>query len=117
MNVRTLVLSFAIALSLTNCATPGSDGPASNSSPGDGSAPAQPASTAPKRELTAPPADRGGVLAPDTGVPVGQRAIPSLFLIDRSGGVRWAHSDPDFKVGPATEQILAALDAVAPPAK
>jgi peroxiredoxin len=38
-------------------------------------------------------------------------AIPSLFLIDRTGVVRWAHSDPDFKVRPSTVQILAAIDA------
>lgn len=38
-------------------------------------------------------------------------AIPALFLIDRSGVVRWAHSDPDFKVRPSTAQILAAIDA------
>ena len=39
-------------------------------------------------------------------------AIPSLFLIDRTGVVRWAHSDVDFKVRPATAQVLAAIDAV-----
>jgi len=39
-------------------------------------------------------------------------AIPALFLIDRTGVVRWAHSDPDFKVRPSTAQILAAIDAV-----
>lgn len=38
-------------------------------------------------------------------------AIPSLFLIDRTGIVRWAHSDPDYKVRPSTAQILAAIDA------
>ena len=38
-------------------------------------------------------------------------AVPSLFLIDRTGVVRWAHSDPDFKVRPSTAQILAAIDA------
>jgi peroxiredoxin len=38
-------------------------------------------------------------------------AIPSLFLIDRAGTVRWAHSDPDFKVRPSIPQILAAIDA------
>ena len=38
-------------------------------------------------------------------------AIPSLFLIDRTGVVRWAHSDTDFKVRPSTAQILAAIDA------
>jgi peroxiredoxin len=37
-------------------------------------------------------------------------AIPSLFLIDRSGIVRWAHSDPDFKVRPSVAQMLAAID-------
>jgi peroxiredoxin len=39
-------------------------------------------------------------------------AIPALFLIDRTGIVRWAHSDPDIKVRPSTAQILAAVDAV-----
>jgi peroxiredoxin len=29
-------------------------------------------------------------------------AIPSLFLIDREGMVRWAHSDPEYKVRPST---------------
>jgi peroxiredoxin len=43
-----------------------------------------------------------------------QIAIPSLFLIDRAGTVRWAHSDPDFKVRPSTDQILAAIDRVHP---
>ncbi len=38
-------------------------------------------------------------------------AIPSLFLIDRSGVVRWAHSDPTYTVRPTTAQILAAIDA------
>jgi peroxiredoxin len=37
-------------------------------------------------------------------------AIPALFLIDRTGVVRWAHSDPDFKVRPSTAQILSAID-------
>ncbi|MGH7603324.1 MAG: peroxiredoxin family protein [Gemmatimonadaceae bacterium] len=38
-------------------------------------------------------------------------AIPALFLVDRSGVVRWAHSDPDYKVRPSIDQILAAIDA------
>ena len=38
-------------------------------------------------------------------------AIPSLFLIDQTGTVRWAHSDPDYKVRPSVAQILAAIDA------
>ena len=37
-------------------------------------------------------------------------AIPALFLIDRTGVVRWAHSDPEFKVRPSTAQILGAID-------
>jgi peroxiredoxin len=37
-------------------------------------------------------------------------AIPSLFLIDKTGTVRWAHSDPDYKLRPSTAQILAAID-------
>jgi peroxiredoxin len=39
-------------------------------------------------------------------------AMPSLFLIDRTGIVRWAHSDPDFKVRPSVAQMLAAIDQV-----
>jgi peroxiredoxin len=39
-------------------------------------------------------------------------AIPALFLIDRTGIVRFAHSDPDFKVRPSTAQLLAAIDAL-----
>jgi peroxiredoxin len=38
-------------------------------------------------------------------------AIPALFLIDRGGVVRWAHSDPAYNVRPSTAQILAAIDA------
>ena len=39
-------------------------------------------------------------------------AIPALFVIDRTGTVRFAHSDPDFKVRPTTAQLLAAIDAL-----
>lgn len=39
-------------------------------------------------------------------------AIPSLFLIDRDGVVRWAHADPDYKVRPRASQIVSALDQV-----
>lgn len=39
-----------------------------------------------------------------------QFAVPSLFLIDRAGRVRWAHADPDYKTRPRTPQILAAID-------
>jgi peroxiredoxin len=46
-----------------------------------------------------------------SGKPHHKIAIPSLFLIDRTGTVRWAHSDPDFMVRPSIAQILAAIDA------
>ena len=39
-------------------------------------------------------------------------AIPSLFLIDKKGVVRWAHSDPTYTQRPSTSQILAAIDGV-----
>ncbi len=38
-------------------------------------------------------------------------AIPSMFLVDKGGVVRWAHADPDYKVRPTVEQILSAMDA------
>jgi len=38
-------------------------------------------------------------------------AIPALFIVDRSGIVRWAHSDPTYTVRPTISQILAAIDA------
>ena len=41
-------------------------------------------------------------------------AIPSIFLIDEHGVVRWAHADPDYKVRPSIVQILAAIDALKP---
>ncbi|KIG19432.1 Peroxiredoxin [Enhygromyxa salina] len=39
-------------------------------------------------------------------------AIPSMFLIDSQGAVRWAHADKDYKVRPATDSLLAAIDGV-----
>ena len=39
-------------------------------------------------------------------------AVPSLFLVDSQGVVRWAHADPDYKVRPSTVQVLAAVDGV-----
>lgn len=38
-------------------------------------------------------------------------AIPSLFLIDAGGIVRWAHSEPNYTVRPSVAQILGAIDA------
>jgi peroxiredoxin len=39
-------------------------------------------------------------------------AIPSMFLIDETGVIRWAHADRDYKVRPTIEQLLSALDGV-----
>jgi hypothetical protein len=36
-------------------------------------------------------------------------AIPSLFLIDTSGVIRWSHADTEYTVRPSPEQILEAL--------
>jgi peroxiredoxin len=38
-------------------------------------------------------------------------AIPSIFLVDRAGTIRWAHADLDYKVRPSIAQLLAAVDA------
>lgn len=39
-------------------------------------------------------------------------AIPSMFLVDRDGVIRWAHADRDYRVRPSTAQVLAAIDAL-----
>lgn len=38
-------------------------------------------------------------------------AIPSMFLIDTQGVVRFAHADPKYKVRPTTAQVLTAIAA------
>lgn len=42
-------------------------------------------------------------------------AVPSMFLIDGQGVVRWAHADPDYKVRPSIAQILGVIDRVSSP--
>ena len=42
-------------------------------------------------------------------------AIPSVFIIDREGIVRWAHADRNYKVRPSARQIVSAIDALPPP--
>lgn len=37
-------------------------------------------------------------------------AVPSVFVIDHDGVVRWAHADPNYMVRPTTRQLLDALD-------
>ena len=43
-----------------------------------------------------------------------EMAIPSVFLIDETGTVRWSHANPDYKQRPSTEQLLGVLDARSP---
>lgn len=40
-------------------------------------------------------------------------AIPSMFLLDREGIVRWAHAERDYKVRPSVEQLMKVIDAAA----
>ena len=37
-------------------------------------------------------------------------AVPSIFVVDRQGTIRWAHAEADYKLRPSTEQLLAAID-------
>ena len=37
-------------------------------------------------------------------------AVPSIFIVDQGGTVRWAHGGPDYKVRPSPAQLLAGLD-------
>lgn len=36
-------------------------------------------------------------------------AVPSLFLIDKDGVVKWAHAEKNFRVRPSLEQVLEAI--------
>lgn len=40
-------------------------------------------------------------------------AIPAVFIVDRSGMVRWAHADLNYKVRPTALQLLGAIDGLA----
>jgi len=37
-------------------------------------------------------------------------AVPSIFVVDREGVVRWAHADTDYSVRPQLADVLAAID-------
>lgn len=43
-----------------------------------------------------------------------EMAVPSVFLIDKTGTVQWSHANPDYKQRPSTEQLLGVLDARTP---
>ena len=37
-------------------------------------------------------------------------AVPTIFVIDQKGVVRWAHADADYTTRPSTAQVLTAID-------
>ncbi|MBT9555533.1 MAG: redoxin domain-containing protein [Myxococcales bacterium] len=39
-------------------------------------------------------------------------AVPSIFLVDAAGVVRWVHADLDYKARPTNAQLLAAMEAL-----
>lgn len=39
-------------------------------------------------------------------------AVPSMFLVDRTGVVRWAHADPDYQVRPEAADVLRIIDSL-----
>jgi len=41
-------------------------------------------------------------------------AVPSVFIVDASGVVRWRHVHPDYRQRPTTAQLLAVIDGLAP---
>lgn len=47
-----------------------------------------------------------------SGEPHHSFAVPSIFLIDRTGKIRWEHIDNDFKTRPTPAQMLDAADRV-----
>jgi peroxiredoxin len=42
-------------------------------------------------------------------------AVPSLFLLDKAGVVRWAHSDTDYTTRPTPAQVIAAITPLVKP--
>jgi peroxiredoxin len=49
-------------------------------------------------------------LAAYSGESHGDFAVPSLFLVDRNGVVRFAHVDEDYKTQPSAKQMLSVAD-------
>jgi peroxiredoxin len=54
----------------------------------------------------------GADLEARSGQPHHDVAIPSVFLVDAEGIVRWAHVDPDYSVRPSVPDLLSAIDRV-----
>ena len=42
-----------------------------------------------------------------------QLPVPSIFLVDRTGVVRWTYSNPDYRVRPSNDTLLTAARRVA----
>ncbi len=42
-----------------------------------------------------------------------QLPVPSVFLVEKGGTIRWVYSNPDYKVRPANEQLMRAARAIA----
>ena len=42
-----------------------------------------------------------------------QLPVPSVFLVEAGGTIRWVYSNPDYKVRPANEQLMRAARAIA----
>ncbi len=47
-------------------------------------------------------------LAGSAGEEHGQLPVPSVFLVDGDGIVRWVYSNPNYKVRPENDELLAA---------
>jgi peroxiredoxin len=48
-----------------------------------------------------------------SGQPHHQLPVPSVFLVEAGGTIRWVYSNPDYKVRPANEQLMSAARAIA----
>lgn len=44
-----------------------------------------------------------------------QLPVPSVFLVDAAGRIRWVYSNPDYRVRPANEELLEAARSLATP--
>jgi peroxiredoxin len=52
-------------------------------------------------------------LEESTGEKLHQLPVPSVFLIERGGTIRWVYSNPDYKVRPDNEKLMKAARSVA----
>lgn len=59
---------------------------------------------------------RGTILVTPPGSPRGILPVPSLFLVDATGVIRFVHADPDYRTRISTEAVRAAALAITPPA-